>query len=263
MKKGKGFTIVEMILIITALNMLAAVIIPVFSRARAGLSQASCAGNLQRLGLSLQMYAQDYDQCLPLLYFTDNNGTSYLWSELTPYTIHLHWPTPEPYQQAGADFMRCPCEVPQGVIPTGATGWVGSYSWTYACNWYNIFGNLTSNTPLNKSALINRVPTTVWLLADTCSNYYGFAYNPKNWPLTYDTDGDGIPDSFQPAGSRIGGYNGLAMVHRGGANFLFPDGRVQWVSKADWLANKNNMWGDITPGIYQYAYSTVRPGRSN
>ncbi|MGI5817790.1 MAG: DUF1559 domain-containing protein [Armatimonadota bacterium] len=55
----KGFTLIELLVVIA---IIAAILFPVFARAREKARQTSCLSNLKQIGLADQMYAQDYDE---------------------------------------------------------------------------------------------------------------------------------------------------------------------------------------------------------
>jgi prepilin-type N-terminal cleavage/methylation domain-containing protein/prepilin-type processing-associated H-X9-DG protein len=72
--KSRGFTLIELLVVIAIIAILAAILFPVFARAREKARQTSCLSNLKQLGLGLQMYVQDFDETMPPYVVIWDNG---------------------------------------------------------------------------------------------------------------------------------------------------------------------------------------------
>jgi len=57
----RGFTLIELLVVIAIIAILAAILFPVFARAREKARQSSCSSNLKQVALATLMYCQDYD----------------------------------------------------------------------------------------------------------------------------------------------------------------------------------------------------------
>jgi prepilin-type N-terminal cleavage/methylation domain-containing protein len=64
--KRKAFTLIELLVVIAIIAILAAILFPVFSQAREKARQATCLSYKKNIGTAWSMYAQDYDERLPL-----------------------------------------------------------------------------------------------------------------------------------------------------------------------------------------------------
>lgn len=93
-----GFTLIELLVVIAIIAILAAILFPVFASARESARRASCLSNEKQITNGMLMYAQDYDEQLPLLYYYDWNNTAHsawgltapIWNDLTlPYVKNM------------------------------------------------------------------------------------------------------------------------------------------------------------------------------
>ncbi len=60
-----GFTLVEILVVLAIIGILAAILFPVFGRAREAAKRASCSSNLKQLGVAFQLYTKDYADRYP------------------------------------------------------------------------------------------------------------------------------------------------------------------------------------------------------
>jgi prepilin-type N-terminal cleavage/methylation domain-containing protein/prepilin-type processing-associated H-X9-DG protein len=105
LRKQNGFTLIELLVVIAIIAILAAILFPVFAQAREKARQTSCLSNMKQLGLSLNMYAQDYDGALC--------QTSW---ELGKLKAKIHWSyLVQPYVKNLQIFV-CPSD-PNPVVP--------------------------------------------------------------------------------------------------------------------------------------------------
>jgi prepilin-type N-terminal cleavage/methylation domain-containing protein len=77
MRRNRGFTLIELLVVIAIIAILAAILFPVFARAREAARKATCLSNLKQIALAAIMYAQDYDEVLPTCNSTGGETTSH------------------------------------------------------------------------------------------------------------------------------------------------------------------------------------------
>jgi len=61
----RGMTLVELLVVIAIIAILAAILFPVFSRARESARKTTCLSNLKQFGLAVTIYLNDYRECFP------------------------------------------------------------------------------------------------------------------------------------------------------------------------------------------------------
>ena len=132
--KPKGFTLIELLVVIAIIAILAAILFPVFARARESARSVSCKSNLKQIGLAWMMYTQDYDeQTMMNTWNSAPNPPGWknrIFSEtLLPYAKNnqiFHCPSQ-------FDFWEAPHHEPDfritGAPPLITTGGYGHQSW--------------------------------------------------------------------------------------------------------------------------------------
>ncbi len=86
--KRTGFTLIELLVVIAIIAILAAILFPVFAKARAKAHQASCLSNTKQTALGFLMYCSDYDGFFVLSnwrHYSDPGATGYWWHPVWPY----------------------------------------------------------------------------------------------------------------------------------------------------------------------------------
>lgn len=105
----RGFTLIELLVVIAIIAILAAILFPVFARAREKARQASCLSNIKQLCLAWQMYTQDYDETVPMCQINSYGtyGESHWPFWLKPYvknTQILDCPSYTTHHDGGNDY---------------------------------------------------------------------------------------------------------------------------------------------------------------
>ena len=233
--KRSAFTLIELLVVIAIIAILAAILFPVFARARENARRSSCTSNLKQIGLGILQYSQDYDEKMVPLY-VDASGANVsngfrAWSALA-----------QPYIKS-AQVFACPSNtnntLPFGNGGTAADGSVINRS----------YGALdTGDATTGYSALQERAGRGL------------SAYNSvAQCILAFDSNRDyaqGDESSLGPASSGLGpGTTG----HLATSNFLFVDGHVKSLKPTATIANSVNMW-NVDPTVAPVANLTTALG---
>src|SRR5690606_10356139 len=128
-KVKKAFTLIELLVVIAIISILAAILFPVFGRARENARRASCMSNVKQIGLAMRQYTQDYDVKYSYMssyhsshvrYTTPHTGRLSIFAQIYTYT--------KSYQ-----ILRCPSATDQtgGQAPNYTTHDAGSYLVNY------------------------------------------------------------------------------------------------------------------------------------
>jgi prepilin-type N-terminal cleavage/methylation domain-containing protein/prepilin-type processing-associated H-X9-DG protein len=96
--RRRGFTLIELLVVIAIVSLLAAILFPVFARARENARKTSCANNVKQIGLAILQYAQDNDETLPPVAYEDDAGDDVQWPDLIA-----------PYLKS-AQALKCPSD---------------------------------------------------------------------------------------------------------------------------------------------------------
>jgi len=234
MRKCRGFTLIELLVVIAIIAILAAILFPVFAKAREKARQTSCLSNVKQLMLSYQMYVGDYDETLP--YGSDwGNGHQVLH---LPDLLH-------PYAK-NAQIWKCPSgsgswsQYP--AIPNdGGTGWWSTILGPIS---YGINYRLSPNWGAARSLAESKAPAETWVLGDS-SNYdmcwgrfAALAYAEVcGWEVCCaGGDCNNMNDWMRDDWAR----------HNLGSNLAFLDGHAKWMASRKIIELEQSGWCGTT-----------------
>lgn len=231
----KGFTLIELLVVVAIISLLAAILFPVFARARENARRASCLSNLKQVGLGFMMYVQDYDGRFPLAAYHplgvgSNSPTVKQTDASMPgayFTIRQNaWPTGHfitwmdmiyPYTK-NVQVFECPSYT--APAPNPSIIWP-SYGYNITIsNWYYYSQYFTGSVknediPLTQSA-INR-PAEVMLAMDF-QDAYSWIASPWGWYGAANAS---------PQTNR--GY--VVTPHLEGFSAVYVDGHAKWTNE--------------------------------
>jgi prepilin-type N-terminal cleavage/methylation domain-containing protein/prepilin-type processing-associated H-X9-DG protein len=118
----RAFTLVELLVVIAIIAILAALLLPVLSRAKEAGRATACLGNLHQVGLALQIYVSDNNNRMPFMWDALTNATA---TATNPSTIDKVLAA----QLGNQNVLRCPSDEAQIFAITGS-----SYSWNNLLN---------------------------------------------------------------------------------------------------------------------------------
>ena len=217
----RGFTLIELLVVIAIIALLAAILFPVFARARENARKSSCLNNLKQMGLGLAQYTQDFDETFP-----KSRTGGFIFSPAAGVNPEAPWQwVILPYTKS-TQIYKCPSNGHKD-----ATGW----SWDgskdilfehYLSNGVNGFSaalgdGTTGRQPMGRdqgAALGDLRAAAQVILVGECRNR-GNA-DPEFWDNTADTQ---------------------FFSHLGQTNFLFCDGHVKSL-KPNQTSVPVNMW---------------------
>ncbi|RYG71514.1 DUF1559 domain-containing protein [bacterium] len=208
----RAFTLIELLVVIAIIAILAAILFPVFGRARENARRSSCQSNLKQIGLGIMQYTQDYDEKFPRsrTQNVQHNGFN---NADAPWHLTIY-PYVKSYQ-----IYKCPSNSTTGMIKwtNDGTGDKIPRSYVSAHNNEPAFWGgrgLLTNDYAASLAELEYVATTIMVGEHVNRD------DPEYWA----------------------NYNDMRMTnHLGTTNFLFADGHVKAMKPIN-TGTPINMW---------------------
>lgn len=193
---SRGFTLIELLVVIAIIAILAAILFPVFARARENARKSTCQSNLKQIGTAFLQYAQDYDERFPV----------YNQSGVGAFVVA------SPYLK-NTDVLVCPSSRQN----TYGVNYTGVFNANMALSQVQVPSQCIMALDNGKSRALAGDPWTRFppLAGDNAAQ--GHANDDWAWP-----DGNATPTSGTL-------YTDTANPrHADGANCVFMDGHVKW-----------------------------------
>lgn len=200
--KGKiGFTLIELLIVIAIIAILAAILFPVFARARENARRSSCLSNEKQQVIGLMQYVQDFDERLP--HYDDHNDKSWF-NFILPYVKNTQ-------------VFRCP-----SVTKTTAT-FASNKASTYCMPGLGTAGRKVIYSQDGTHMSLVKEPARTFMILESAYQHDDDPdYVTKGWGyMMCRLDNVGAPE--------LENYV-VSVRHLDGYNVAFVDGHVKWLA---------------------------------
>ncbi len=227
LRSRRGFTLIELLVVIAIIAILAAILFPVFAKAREKARQTSCLNNLKQLGTGFQLYLGQWDGGLP---FAGAAGQPRGWV-LAPahFVIDVRKGSLFPYVRTEGSYV-CPSETPKGQLannsPTYLSYTLNDEFFTHGTQYH------MEDDPLTEADAVEPAATILLMEENELTSVGGQGVN------------DGVfwrrAENDYPANR-----------HSGGGNWLMADQHAKWY-KADQILDRVS--GKVIYGPLYYMF---------
>ncbi|MCC7491098.1 MAG: prepilin-type N-terminal cleavage/methylation domain-containing protein [Fimbriimonadaceae bacterium] len=227
----RGFTLIELLVVIAIIAILAAILFPVFEKAKRKAEASSCTSNQKQIAMAMLQYAQDYDESFPCSIADYPNGDGSLWLDGVAQSqggftcsdgdYDYEWILyPYPYTKNWGVF-NCPTCTDQGPYDDGRDGFHLDGNYGINAGWLL----RTSGTMVGCN-----IPSEVFMFGECGDGSFshdvfmptgGIRALQEEFDMDWGQNPDGTTRDDVPerADTR----------HTLGANYAYVDGHVKWV----------------------------------
>jgi prepilin-type N-terminal cleavage/methylation domain-containing protein/prepilin-type processing-associated H-X9-DG protein len=217
-----GFTLIELLVVIAIIAILVAILFPVFAQARDRARQATCTSNLRQIGTAVTMYAQDYDETYPAVWYPTDGA----WSNVAlPYLGQ----GPQLYTKG---VMVCP----SARYPGASYAMLMLSLWDSKSNSHRGLRVAAITRPAEVAGFAEAGQVTEWQSSaaqlEVDKNCWGGENGNGAGPKVLDSDDVSYKNTC---------YSMPRYRHSGGVIIAFADGHVKWMRKGSfrWCRNIN------------------------
>jgi prepilin-type N-terminal cleavage/methylation domain-containing protein/prepilin-type processing-associated H-X9-DG protein len=226
MKKQSGFTLIELLVVVAIIAVLIAILLPGLAKAREMGSDASCKSNLHQLGLGFQYYANDNNDLLPSISYTQAEDYKWYTNAIGKYVPVVDWYN-EKCGNPGLNtrYWRCPSPKLEPYLRSAGYGVNASH--------------LMNSDPTNKNLSRISRPQDLWLIGDIRMWWTGL----DDWSTGYIWLYCSVCTDWDYHGPWWEGTRQSSPRHNGKANACFVDGHVEGWIQDDFQQNKKDVFG--------------------
>jgi general secretion pathway protein G len=171
-----GFTMVELLVVIAIIAILAAILFPVFARAKAAAKQATCISNLKQIGDAMSLYMNDSDGVFPYAVDPSDKYAPQIWSQFPAFQAQipkmpLMSDALQPYLKSH-DVFHCPADTGTSVLDSNFPQLLQSSPSLYAIYGSSYFFRTEIAFKLFTDTSF-RLPANVNVMFDAAGNWHG------------------------------------------------------------------------------------------